>query len=210
MRFAELTLERYGRFENCRLEFRSDEPDLHIVLGANEAGKTTTLAAISDLLFGFGARSPFNFRFDYSLLRIGAVLEEDGLTFACRRRKAQSASLVDSNEQPIGEGPLLSLLRGQTRETFHLGFSLDQTRLRDGGRAMVDARDDVGRAMFAAGSGMTGVSDVLSALEAEADSIWGPRAAARRGYTAAERELADASRRVRESQLRPRTWSDAR
>lgn len=210
MRFAQLNLERYGRFENCILDFPSGEPDLHIVLGANEAGKTTTLAAISDLLFGFGTRSPYNFRFDYPLLRIGAVLEEDGQRFACRRRKAQSGSLVDADEQPLSEGPLLALLRGQTRETFHLGFSLDQTRLRQGGRAMVDARDDLGRAMFAAGSGMTGVSDVLNALKEEADAIWAPRASARRTYTIAERQFDEASRKVREAQLRPRAWTDAR
>jgi uncharacterized protein YhaN len=210
MRFAELTLERYGRFEDCRLEFVNRDCDLHIVLGGNEAGKTTTLAAISDLLFGFGTRSPYNFRFDYPLLRIGAVLEEDEQRFTCRRKKSQSGSLIGTDEQPLSEGPLLSLLRGQTRETFHLGFSLDQTRLREGGRAMVDARDDLGRAMFAAGSGMTGVSDVLNALDAEANAIWGPRAAAWRRYTIAEREFTEASRKVRDDQLRPRTWSEAR
>jgi uncharacterized protein YhaN len=48
MRFAKLTLERYGRFEGCELNFRGGSPDLHIVYGANEAGKTTSLSAVSD------------------------------------------------------------------------------------------------------------------------------------------------------------------
>src|SRR3982750_4424447 len=157
MRFSELNLERYGRFEDCRLEFPDRAPDLHVVLGANEAGKTTAMAAISDLLFGFPSRSPYNFRFDYPLLRIGATLEEDGTEFSCRRRKASTGSLVDRDDRPLSEGPLLAMLRGQTKDTFHVGFSLDQTRLRQGGRMIVDARDDLGRAMFAAGSGMGGV-----------------------------------------------------
>ena len=46
MRFARLMLERYGRFEDCELAFRSGSPDLHIIHGPNEAGKTTSLAAV--------------------------------------------------------------------------------------------------------------------------------------------------------------------
>src|SRR3546814_8984855 len=71
MRFATLSLERYGRFEDCELSFRQGEPDLHAVYGANEAGKSTSLAAVFDLLFGFPARSPYNFVYDYALLRVG-------------------------------------------------------------------------------------------------------------------------------------------
>lgn len=210
MRFAQLTLERYGRFEDCTLNFRTGAPDLHVVFGANEAGKSTTLSAVSDLLFGFEPRSPFNFRFDYPLLRVGAVLEDDeGRAFACRRRKASSKTLVDAQDRPIEEGPLLAMLRGQNRERFRLGFSLDQTRLRQGGRDMVEARDDLGQALFAAGSGMTGVTAALAALESEADAIWGRRAAARRLYTTAERELEDALRRSRDLQLKPKAWTDA-
>jgi len=75
MRLSRLSLERFGRFEVCELNFRPGIPDLHVIYGENEAGKTTSLAAVSDLLFGFPVRSPYNFLFDYSLLRVGAVLE---------------------------------------------------------------------------------------------------------------------------------------
>ena len=111
MRFASLTLERYGHFDGCELTFRSGGPDLHIVYGANEAGKTTSLAAVSDLLFGFPARSPYNFLFDYALLRVGAVLQEDDRTFPCRRKKGASGTLVDAQDSPLDEGPLRAMLR---------------------------------------------------------------------------------------------------
>jgi len=210
MRFARLSLERYGRFENCELSFRGGEPDLHIIYGANEAGKTTSLAAVSDLLFGFPQRSPYNFMFDYSLLRVGAVLEEDGQSLSCRRKRGMSGTLVDAQDSQIDEGLLLALLRGQSRETFALSFSLNQEGLRAGGRAMVDARDDAGRALFAAGSGLTRVSEELSRLEQEADAIWGPRAAQRRSFTQAQRELVEGTRASRDQALRPKTWLDAR
>lgn len=210
MRLVSMALERYGRFEDCELSFRAGSPDLHVVYGANEAGKSTSLAAVSDLLFGFPPRSPFNFIFDYSMLRVGAVLEEDGEVFPCRRKKGSAGTLVDADDRPIDEGRLRAMLRGQTRETFRHSFSLDQNGLRAGGKAMVAAQDDLGRALFAAGSGLTGVSDELARLESEADAIWGPRAAARRTFTQAQREFEDQTRVIRDSILRPKTWLDAK
>ena len=142
MRFSRLSLERYGRFADCELNFRSGDPDLHIIYGANEAGKTTSLAAVSDLLFGFPQRSPYNFMFDYILLRVGAVLEDGSRTFACRRKKGTAGTLLDTNDAAIDGAPLASMLKGQTRETFSLSFSLDQDALRSGGKAMVEAKND--------------------------------------------------------------------
>jgi uncharacterized protein YhaN len=210
MRFASLALERYGHFEGCELTFRPGAPDLHVVYGANEAGKTTSMAAVSDLLFGFLTRSPYNFRYDYSLLRVGAVLEDDGGTLACRRKKGTSGTLLGPDDRALDEGTLLAMLRGQTRETFGLSFSLDQDGLRAGGRAMVEARNDLGRALFAAGSGLAGVSDELSRIEEDADAIWGPRASSKRSFTIAQRELETQSRAARDQSLRPKTWLDAR
>lgn len=210
MRFSTLSLERYGRFEGCELSFRDGQPDLHVVYGANEAGKTTSLSAVSDLLFGFPTRSPYNFRFDYSLLRVGAVLEESGTSLACRRRKSGPSTLVDGNDNPVDDGLLLGMLRGQTRETFRLSFSLDQDGLRRGGRAMVEAKNDVGQALFAAGSGLTGIAEELARIDEEADAIWGKRAKASRTYTQAERELETSLRAIRDDGLKPKEWNDAR
>ncbi len=210
MRFARLSLERYGRFSDCTLDFRPGQPDLHIVYGANEAGKTTSLAAVSDLLFGFKTRSPYNFLYDYTLLRVGAVLEEDGESFACRRKKGTAGTLLDDRDAAIDEAPLLRMLKGQTRETFGLSFGLDQTALRSGGRAMVEAKNDLGRTLFAAGSGLTGVTETLKALEGEADRIWGPGTKASRSVAQAQRRLADAQRAIRDDALKPKAWADAK
>lgn len=210
MRLSRLSLERYGRFEDCELNFRPGIPDLHVIYGENEAGKTTSLAAVSDLLFGFPVRSPYNFLFDYSLLRVGAVLEDGGTTLACRRKKGTSGTLLGADDIPIDEAPLAAMLRGQTRDTFGLSFSLDQEALRSGGKAMVEAKNDVGRTLFAAGSGLTGVSDELRRLETEADAIWGPTNRGSRTFTVAQRQLAESTRLVRDNALKPKAWSDAR
>lgn len=210
MRFSRLSLERYGRFEDCDLDFRSGSPDLHVIYGENEAGKTTSLAAVSDLLFGFPVRSPYNFLFDYSLLRVGAVLEDRDTTLACRRKKGTSGTLLGADDAAIDDAPLAAMLRGHTRDTFGLSFSLDQAALRVGGQAMVEAKNDVGRTLFAAGSGLTGVSDELRRLETEADAIWGPTVRGSRTFTQAQRQLAESTKVVRDDALKPKAWSDAR
>lgn len=209
MRFAELHLDRYGHFEDRRLPFPAGACDFHMVYGANEAGKSTTLAAIADLLFGFPLRSPFNFRFDYPLLRVGAVLEEDGQRLACRRRKTRDHSLVDADDLPLDEGRLSALLHGLTRDSFATGFSLDQAGLRRGGAAMVQASDDLGQALFAAGSGLTDIAAVQTALDRELDAIWGKRASDRRSFMVAAKQLDASLRTIRETQLKPKEWSDA-
>lgn len=210
MRFSRLSLERYGRFDACELNFRSGSPDLHVIYGENEAGKTTSLAAVTDLLFGFPVRSPYNFLFDYSLLRVGAVLQDGGATLECRRKKGTSGTLLGPDDAAIDETPLAAMLRGQTRDMFGLSFSLNQVALRSGGKAMVEAKNDVGRTLFAAGSGLTGVSDELRRLETEADAIWGPTNRGSRTFAVAQRQLAESTRAVRDDALKPKAWSDAR
>ncbi len=60
MRFHSLGLDRYGRFTDRVLEF-DPRSRVTIVQGANEAGKTTALAAVTDALFGIELRSRFDF-----------------------------------------------------------------------------------------------------------------------------------------------------
>ncbi len=52
MRISRLDLIRYAHYDNRALAF-DPAAALHLVYGPNEAGKSSALAAISDLLFGF-------------------------------------------------------------------------------------------------------------------------------------------------------------
>ena len=79
MRIASLDLIRYGRFENTEIPFARGASDFQIIVGPNEAGKTTIRAAIFDLLFGFEHNAPYGYRFDNPMLRVGATLEGDGI-----------------------------------------------------------------------------------------------------------------------------------
>jgi uncharacterized protein YhaN len=208
MRFSELHLLRYGRFEDCRLAFPTAFADLHIIYGPNEAGKSTTLSAVNDLLFGFPNISPFNFRFDNKLLRVGALIAGEGGELACVRKKAKIGSLLDPAERALDEGLLTATLAGYSADGFKRMFSLDHRRLREGGRAILAASDDVGQAIFAAGSGLIGVTGVLAAMEEDAKSIWATRKSGDRRYHQAERAFDEARSRQKAAQIRPATWDD--
>jgi len=110
--------------------------DLQMVLGDNEAGKSTTKSAIEDLLFGIPSNSPRNFLHDYGAMRIGATLEKGGQVLKVRRRKGNKDTLLSDQDLPIlsGEGALALYLSGADRVFYARMFSLDHHRLCQGGK----------------------------------------------------------------------------
>ena len=101
MRLARLDLLRYGRFTDASFELPQAERDIHIVFGPNEAGKTTSLTAIEDLLFGIQERSPYNFLHSYDAMRVGAVLENGDDCFEFQRRKARRDMILGPDGEPL-------------------------------------------------------------------------------------------------------------
>jgi uncharacterized protein YhaN len=212
MRFRDLRLVRYGNFENRTLPFPLTEgtQDLHVIYGSNEAGKSTTLEAVNDFLFGFPHNKSQDYRFDANLLQVGATVEDGEAVATFYRKRGRSGTLRHEMDGVAPEGVLAAMLRGQTRESFRLSWSLDHLRLRDGGKAIVDARNDIGQAIFAAGAGLGDIPGIILELEKAADDIWGERAAGRRTYTQAERDFNDAIDRERTARVKPTDWKDAK
>ena len=116
MRINRLDLLRYGRFTNVSLPFPKANSDLHVIFGPNEAGKSTSLAAIEDLLFGIPHNSPYNFIHDYGTMRMGGTLEHEGKLLDVRRRKGNRDTLLapDDNPLPAGDSALAPFLGGAT------------------------------------------------------------------------------------------------
>ena len=212
MRIRCLDLLRFGHFTETHVEFPASDRDIHIVFGPNEAGKSTALTAIEDLLFGIDARSPYNFLHDYKDMRIGASLESGDSVLELRRRKGNKDTLLDVDNVPMsgGEGALNAFLKGADRAFFERMFSLDHTRLEQGGREILSASDEVGEMLFAAGAGIAGLRTRLEKLADEADNLWGARRAAKRLYTQAEDRLNDAKRTLREHTLTAKSWNELR
>lgn len=176
MRLRRLDLTRYGRFTDHRIDFgerRRDEPDLHIVYGPNEAGKSTTLNAFLDLLFGIEPRSRYNFLHPYATMRIDAAVElPSGIREIARVRRG----LLDHDGQPVADGVLLGELGGIDRDAYRTMFSLDDETLEAGGKSILESRGELGRLLFSASAGLAELSRSLSDIRAEADGFYKFRA----------------------------------
>ena len=210
MRLRRLDLLRYGRFtgESLDLPLPDRQPDFHVVFGLNEAGKSTALLAIEDLLFGIPRNTLLNFLHANPEMRVGAVLQDHHETLEVRRRKGNRDTLLTPEETPIpmGEGALAPFLAGANRSFIKRMFSLDHERLREGGREILEARDDIGQMLFSAGAGLSGLRETLNALEQEADELWAPRRAARRKYYQADDRLKEARKTLREHTVTVADW----
>ena len=212
MRLARLDLLRYGRFTDASIELPGAERDIHIVFGPNEAGKTTSLTAIEDMLFGIPERSPYNFLHSYDAMRVGAVPENGGDCFEFQRRKTRRDMILGPDGDPLpGDERLLApFLGGADRVYFDRMFNLSHGRLAEGGRAIIGAKDDVGQMLFAAGTGLADLRERLKQLEEEADQLWAPRRSERRLYYQAQDRLEEAQSRQREHSLTVSAWRTAR
>lgn len=210
MRIRRLDLTRFGHFTDRSIDLPEGMPDFHIIYGPNEAGKSTTLTAIDNFLFGIPGRTPHNFLHDYKDMRVGAVLETDGKTLEAVRRKGTKDTLItpSGTAYPEGERLLSTCLGGADLEFFTRMFSLDHQRLHDGGRDIIDAKDDVGSMLFAAGAGISGLTERLNALSDESDKLWAKRRAGHRMYFTLEDELKAANAALREHTVTVTKWKD--
>ncbi|WP_025885862.1 AAA family ATPase [Asaia prunellae] len=173
MRIVRLDLIRYGNFADRHYDFPASPADFQVLYGANEAGKSTTLSAISDLLFGFPNLKSQDWLFDASLLRVGATLEQDNTRLAIIRKRGRAQTLLAPDDTtPLDENALISWLGSVDRAAFERMWSLDHQRLRAGGDAMARFEGDLGQQLLAAGFGLENVQSVLDALDTKAGAIW--------------------------------------
>ncbi len=208
MRFNRLDILRYGALTDRRLDFRPGAK-LHVVYGPNEAGKSSALSAISDLLFGFPDRAAYSFLHDPATLRVGAELENrDGRTLSFRRRRGRKSTLLgnEETETALPEDALVPFLGTLSRDVFTRAFGLDSLSLRAGGDAMLKSGGEIGSLLFSAASGLTGLSDLRKTIEAEADGIFGQRRSKDRAFYQVLDAYDEARRAERESELKSGDW----
>ena len=112
MRIRELKLIRYGKFTDRTLALPPGSRDIHLIVGPNEAGKSTVRTAIGDWLFGIPARTPLAFLHPMPDLRVGGILEHSppgeavGQQLAFDRTKGNKNTLRTPNDASLPEGAL--------------------------------------------------------------------------------------------------------
>jgi uncharacterized protein YhaN len=206
MRLISLDFERYGPFTNQLLTFQPSAK-LHIVYGRNEAGKSCSLAAITDLLFGIEPRTRYDFLHEAKDMRIGATIEaRDGSRLTFKRRKGNKNTLLDAAGAPLSDDALLPFLGSLSREVFGHAFGLNTSALRAGAEEMLRSEGEVGASLFAAASGLRGMTVLRRTLEAEADTVFAPRASKERSFYQALERFETARKAIRDLELKAGDW----
>jgi uncharacterized protein YhaN len=177
MRLRTLDLIRYGRFTDRTLDFgpAGDGPDVAVVYGPNEAGKSTALHAWLDLLFEMPLQHRYAFQHARKDMLIGATLETADGPLTLRRTGQRTGSLTDARGRTVDERRLEVLLHGLDRDAYRTRFSLDDRVLREGGEEIAKAQGDLGQLLYAGSSGLSGFAETLRQAQEEIDGFHKPR-----------------------------------
>ncbi|HEM7805278.1 ATP-binding protein [Burkholderia cenocepacia] len=206
MRISQLDLIKYGKFTDETLRFPSASEDFHVIVGPNEAGKSTIRTAVSELLFGMKLQTPLDFLHSTPELRIGGVLESGAGELAFHRARGRS-SLRTPADDKLPDDYLAAILDGATREFFEQMFGLDHGRLVDGGRSILDASDKLGQVLFESAAGVGSLGPVREELDARALELWAPRRSGS-AFALAETAFNEAVAELKAVQVRTRDWVD--
>lgn len=207
MKLLRLDLIAFGPFTNVQIDLSDGQHGLHIVYGPNEAGKSSSLRAIADLLYGFHPRTPDDFIHGYKRLRIGGELQHsDGSTLEFVRRKANKKSLFAVDDTTAMDESELTRFVGEVdRELFQMMFGIDHERLRRGGEEIVKGDGRIGELLFAAGAGLAGLQKVQTQLREEMDVLL--KTSGRSGTIAKDVNRFQESRsEVKKTQVSVETW----
>lgn len=209
MRINRLDLLRYGKFTDKSVSLPKADKDFHLVVGPNEAGKSTLRNAILDLLFGIETRSRYNFLHAHADMRLGAAIEQGDTALDFIRTKARSKTLQNVNGSALPDGALIPFLGQVDRDFFDQMFGLNHERLVQGGQDILNASNDIGQILFQAAAGVGSLGQVRDQLEAEATSLWAKRKSSDREYYAAAAELEQAEAALKAATVRTKDWQDA-
>ena len=206
MKILALDLIAFGPFTDTTLDLSGGAEGLHLVYGDNAFGKSTTLRAITGLLYGIPTRTGDDHVHGKKDLRIGARLRgSDGAELSFVRRKGRKSTVLDDDGAPLTEDALEPFLGGVQVERFMESVGIDHERLVRGGRQILEGQGDVGEIVLEAGLGGARMRRVRDQLQKEADALFAPNAPTRQ-INRGVRVWTDATRRQREATLAPDDW----
>ena len=174
-----LRIHGFGRFSDVEIEL---DRGLNLLVGPNEVGKSTLLAFIRAVLFGFERRqSPRRYEPRSGNAFGGELtLKTPSGTLvvqrsASRRRVEGELLLRDGEGAPVPAEALSAALGGANRELFNQVFAITVDELQD--FQALASESSVSEALFAAGmQGAHRLPEALSTLSAQASAVWGERA----------------------------------
>lgn len=154
MKIERLDLTAYGCMTDVSLDLAATGGNMVVIYGQNEAGKSTVLNAIRDLLFGF-EKSVEKVAFLHTTpakLRIGGIISSGSEVLVAIRKKGNKGTLLGSDGKTLPDGAFDRFLKTITRDQFEQSFCLNLERLADGGHDLAEGKGELGAALFTAAS----------------------------------------------------------
>jgi uncharacterized protein YhaN len=164
MRFRKLELIAFGHFTDKTIDLSEGHFGLQLIYGPNEAGKSSSLRALTDFLYGIPTRTNDDFLHPYGKMRIGGTIERsDGSLLECIRRKANQGTLRDASDiTTVADSALQSYLGDVDRDLFCSMFGINHATLRQGGAELAQGGGQLGATLFSSASGLAGLRAIQS------------------------------------------------
>ena len=172
MRITRFELAAFGPFTGKVLEFPRNRVDLHVIYGANEAGKSSCLRALRAWLFGFPERTRDDFIHPRTSLLVGGELSREGQHLEFYRRKKRKGDIVDRDGSPLDPSLLDPFLGGLDVALFESLYAIDHDTLVQGGREILARKGELGETLFSAGAGLGSLHQALERMEAEKAQLY--------------------------------------
>ena len=184
MKLVQLNLRAYGPFTNKNIDFGDvagsgpENVGLHLLLGANEAGKSTALRGLRAVLFGMSDMRDAHLH-PKDMLRVALKIRTaEGELLHVERRKGKGAKslLFVETEKVVPVEDWARILPVDNADLFEQMFGLNYERLLAGGRQLAEFKSDIGQALLAAAGDTGETVALMREMQERADAIYSPRA----------------------------------
>ena len=210
MRLREIEVENYGLFRGTKLGFGDGR--FHLVCGPNEAGKSTLLQLIRELLFGFVVRgNPYAFpEHDGEMAATASAEMKDGTRIRFRRRKGQKNTVsgqIEGSDRTFDQDGLTRLLGNANPELYQNVFGFSLAELASGEESLKHAKLE--EALFGGGlGGLANFQRALTAIQEEHQSLFMASRRAQRPINKLFAAIHEAAANLNKKVVKPRDYKD--
>lgn len=211
MRIERVVLESIVNRGSLAFDLTGRGTGIAVLYGPNEAGKSTLLKLLLDLLFGGPIGTETAHLYDQKT-RLEAWIGRGDRPPAHVVRKKSRQRLVFESGGPDEAEWTREYLDGYDRERFMLLFGFDHEGLRRGGANLIRSGGHAGISLFEAGGGIQHLSRLMDALSKESADLLAPdmRKNSQTAVWRAFRSYHDAKTALRRQSVKPAEWSEKR
>jgi uncharacterized protein YhaN len=208
VKIREIDIENFGIFTDRHFDF--GEAPFQLIHGPNEAGKSTLLHLLRQLLFGFpGGSSPYLIDSHSGEMAARALIDvSDGRRISFRRRKGRKGTVVGEVEgtaEKINDNGLNDILGNASIDLYQHVFGFSLTELSRGEESLKHA--NLNEAMFSGSLGSpSNLQEIQKSLEDETGLLFLPKG--QRTINKLLSEISSRKKEVKEATLKPREFED--